>query len=102
MSRVLTTDFRAETIPLAAAESRPGEDTSAGPSTMDALALSQRMHRSVWTARRTIAVWFGLQHTGRVPLVECVRTGRRGRPSYRVDPLSYERWRRGLPVVAPA
>ncbi len=54
---------------------------------------------SVWTARRRAAAWAARQQDPRVPRVERARTGRRGRPAYRVDRASFERWRAG--GVAP-
>lgn len=69
---------------------------------MDALALAERMRCSVWTARRTLAVWFAQRGSDRVPHVELRRSGGRGRPAYRVDPESYALWRRGLPTVTAA
>jgi hypothetical protein len=52
--------------------------------------------------RGWIAAWASRQSDPRVPRVVLHRTGKRGRPAYRVDAESFERWRRGLAAVEPA
>ncbi|MEZ4395213.1 MAG: hypothetical protein R3A48_29380 [Polyangiales bacterium] len=54
--------------------------------------IASRMEWSVRTARRYVAAWSERQHDPRVPRVRSLRTGRRGRPRYVVDPASFERW----------
>lgn len=44
------------------------------------------------TVRRYAAVWIERQRDPHVPRVTRVRSGGRGRPSYGVEPRSFERW----------
>lgn len=54
--------------------------------------IARMLSVSVWTARRYASAWADLQHDQRVPRVERLRTGRRGRPRYGVDRESFARW----------
>lgn len=65
--------------------------------------------RSVRTAHRDVEVWAGCQDNPRVPRVTRQKPGpgtRGGRPAYRIDAASFERWRRtgdaSLPSQAQA
>lgn len=55
------------------------------------------------TAHRYLMTWLGRQDTDRrIPRVTLHRSGGRGRPSYRVDPVSFVRWLRGASRAAIA
>lgn len=61
--------------------------------------IATRQGCSVWTARRYAAAWIAAQHRADVPRATRVHTGKRGRPAYRIDASSFERWAQG---TAPA
>lgn len=70
---------------------------------MNASDIARRLRCGLWTARQRLAFWLARQDSDlTLPRVTLHRTGKRGRPSYRVDPLSFERWvRRPRPAAAP-
>lgn len=48
------------------------------------------------TAHRYLTEWYAKQKSDEsLPRVEMHRSGGRGRPSYRVEPMSFVRWLRG-------
>ncbi|MDO9020552.1 MAG: hypothetical protein Q8S73_36855 [Deltaproteobacteria bacterium] len=62
--------------------------------------IARVLRRCAWVARQWCAHWLANQNDKRVPRVVLFKSGKRGRPSYRIDELSFYRWRRGLPAVA--
>jgi hypothetical protein len=63
--------------------------------------IAQRLRCSARTARRTLAVWLARQEADKaLPRVTLHRSGKRGRPSYRVEPVSFVRWLRGASRAA--
>lgn len=62
--------------------------------------LARRLDVSTATAKRQLAEWEALQATDpTVPRVTRVRSGGRGRPAYRIDAASFERWLLGVPTA---
>ena len=63
---------------------------------LDANDIAKRLRCGVWTARQRLAFWLAQQEADRtLPRVTIHRSGGRGRPSYRVDADSFQRWLRG-------
>lgn len=55
------------------------------------------------TAHRYLETWLDQQESNKsVPRVTLHRSGGRGRPSYRVEPVSFVRWLRGVSRAAIA
>ena len=69
---------------------------------LDANDIAARLRCGVWTARQRLAFWLDHQGNQSLPRVVLHRSGGRGRPSYRVEPVSFFRWLRGESVAAIA
>lgn len=54
--------------------------------------IAARLGASQRSARRLVAAWAERTADPRVPRVSRLRTGRRGRPAYAVDPDSFAAW----------
>lgn len=57
--------------------------------------IAARLRCGIWSARQKLAYWLSHQSNERLPRVVLYRSGGRGRPAYRVEPLSFFRWLRG-------
>jgi len=76
---------------VASAGQRNGLDA---PPVLNANDIAKRLRCGVWTARQRLAFWLVNQHDPHLPRVTLHRSGGRGRPSYRVEPVSFVRWLR--------